>query len=186
MPKKKNDNDDGEPPSSPSSSTSGNGRRPFKIREIETRDLDKGFLDALAHLSDLGGLSTREAADVLEKTRLNPMHHILVAVDEQDEVIGTTTLLVEQKFIHGGGLVGHIEDVAVRPGHEGRGVGSAVVKAAVEMAKGIGCYKVILDCKPELIDFYERAGFHRHQEGMRIDLVSPHPSPSPTHIDQSE
>jgi glucosamine-phosphate N-acetyltransferase len=161
----------GESPS-PSSSAA-EGGKPFRIREIDEADLDRGFLDALAHLSDLGGLSPKEASAILEKTRRNPAHHILVAVDDEGQVLGTTTLLVEQKFIHGGGLVGHIEDVAVRPGNEGRGVGSAVVKAAVQLAKENGCYKVILDCKPELVDFYAKVGFHRHQEGMRIDLLPP-------------
>jgi glucosamine-phosphate N-acetyltransferase len=168
----------GESLSSSSSPSVAGGRKPFKIREIDEADLDRGFLDALAHLSDLGGLSPKEASAILEKTRRNPTHHILVAVDDDGQVLGTTTLLVEQKFIHRGGLVGHIEDVAVGPGNEGRGVGSAVVKAAVQLARDNGCYKVILDCKPELVDFYAKVGFHRHQEGMRIDLLPPSSPPS--------
>ena len=42
------------------------------------------------------------------------------------------------------GTIGHIEDVAVHPNHEGKGVGSAVVRAIVELARQSGCYKVIL------------------------------------------
>ena len=37
-------------------------------------------------------------------------------------IIGSTTLLIEQKFIHDGGKVGHIEDVVTRKGYEGFGI----------------------------------------------------------------
>ena len=42
-------------------------------------------------------------------------------------MIGATTLLVEQKFIHSGGKAGHIEDVVTRKGFEGLGIGSALI-----------------------------------------------------------
>lgn len=98
---------------------------------------------------------------------------VFVAHTPDGEVIGTTTLLVEKKFIHRGGLVGHIEDVAVANGYQGRGVGSSLVEAAVRRAKEIGCYKCILDCRPELVGFYEGLGFSRHEVGMRLDLKKP-------------
>lgn len=141
----------------------------FKIRELKPADIERGFLDALSNLSDLEGLSPGGAKKVLAKAMRNPGQHVLVALDGRS-VLGTTTLLVEQKFIHGGGLVGHIEDVAVRPGDGGRGVGSSLVKAAVQLARELGCYKCILDCKEDLVPFYERMGFRRHEIGMRLDL----------------
>ena len=82
----------------------------------------------------------------------------------------TTTLLLEPKLIHGGGLVGHIEDVAVRKAYEGKRVGSAVVGKAIQRARDLGCYKVILNCKEELVPFYTRLGMRRHEVGMRVDL----------------
>jgi glucosamine-phosphate N-acetyltransferase len=101
----------------------------------------------------------------------SPIYPTFVAVAGDGLVIGATTLLVEQKFIHRGGLVGHIEDVVVRKGHEGKGVGGSVVRAAVEKARELGCYKVILDCKADLVDFYKKLGFSEHDVGMRIDLA---------------
>ena len=38
------------------------------------------------------------------------------------------------------------------------------------MAEGLGCYKCILECKDELVGFYEKLGFRRHDVGMRIDF----------------
>jgi glucosamine-phosphate N-acetyltransferase len=146
------------------------GRHRLEIREIKAADLENGFLDALQNLSDTGGLSPGEARKILASMRGDPNRHIFVALASDRQVMGTTTLLVEKKFIHRGGLVGHIEDVAVRKGYEGRGVGGSLVVAAVQRAKELGCYKCILDCKPELVGFYEGLGFVKHDVGMRLEL----------------
>lgn len=149
---------------------SGRSQWRHEVRELRAGDMDNGFLDTLGSLSDVEGLTPEEARRILATMKLSHLYHFLVAVTSGGRVVGTTTLLVERKFIHGGGLVGHIEDVAVRRGYQGRGVGGSLVKAAVQKAKELGCYKCILDCKDELVEFYERQGFRRHDVGMRIDL----------------
>jgi glucosamine-phosphate N-acetyltransferase len=141
-----------------------------EIRELRAADLGNGFLETIANLSDLEGLTVSEARAILRAMELTPLYHVLVAVTPDGGVIGATTLLVEQKFIHRGGLVGHIEDVVVRKGYEGRGVGGSLVKKAVATAKELGCYKCILDCKSELVGFYEMLGLSKRDVGMRIDL----------------
>jgi len=140
----------------------------FRVRELEPGDLGNGFLETLGSLSDLGGLTASEARKVL--SAIPKPSRIFVAVTPGGRVVGTTTLFAERKFIHRGGIVGHIEDVAVLEGYEGKGVGTSLVKAGIEYAKELGCYKCILDCRPELVKFYERLGFREHDVGMRIDL----------------
>ncbi len=144
--------------------------RGYEVRELREADLDNGFLDTLGALSDTG-LSPKEARRILRTIRRNPLYHIFVAVADDGQVVGATTLLVEQKFIHRGGLVGHVEDVAVRKEEQGRGIGQSLVSTAVRRSKELGCYKCILDCKEELTGFYERIGFRRYETGMRIDLL---------------
>jgi glucosamine-phosphate N-acetyltransferase len=150
-------------------SSGGTGQR-NEVRELRTEDVEKGFLETLENLSDTGGLLPKEARSIIRNVKRNPLHHVLVAVAGDGQVVGATTLLVEQKFIHRGGMVGHIEDVVVRSGHEGMGVGGSLVRAAVDMAKELGCYKCILDCDAELAGFYTGLGFRTHDVGMRIDL----------------
>jgi glucosamine-phosphate N-acetyltransferase len=148
----------------------GSTPRAYEIRELRASDLGNGFVETLGNLTDTGGLTPGAARKILRSMRRARLYHILVAIGADGQVVGATTLFVEQKFIHGGGLVGHIEDVAVRRGYEGRGVGGSLVKAAVETAEGLACYKCILDCKDELVGFYEKLGFRRHDVGMRIDF----------------
>jgi glucosamine-phosphate N-acetyltransferase len=150
-----------------------NGRQGYKVRELRDKDMGRGFIETLSNLSDTGDLTPAAARRLFGAMKDDPVYHVFVAVSSDGQVIGATTLLVEQKFIHRGGLVGHIEDVAVRKGHEGKGVGRSVVKAAIEKAGVLGCYKVILDCRADLVDFYKKLGFSEHDVGMRIDLARP-------------
>ncbi len=142
----------------------------YQVRELRPGDLDKGFVETLGHLSDTEGLTPKEAKKIFKELKEDPFYHVFVAVARDGQVAGSTTLLVERKFIHHGGLVGHIEDVVVREGHEARGLGRSLVKAALVAAEELGCYKCILDCKADVADFYEGLGFRKHEIGMRIDL----------------
>jgi len=138
------------------------------IREIEEDDLENGFLETLDFLRNASDLDKNKANEILKKIKQNPNHIIHVAIDNK-KIVGSTTLLIEQKFIHDGGLVGHIEDVVVRKDYEGKGIGIKLVTSLLERAKEKNCYKTILDCKDDVKQFYERIGFKRESNGMRYD-----------------
>jgi len=143
------------------------------IREIEEDDLEKGFLETLDFLRNASGIDKNKAREILKDIKQNPNHIIHVAIDDwnlrSNKIVGSTTLLIEQKFIHDGGLVGHIEDVVVRKDYEGKGIGIKLVTSLLERAKEKNCYKTILDCKDDVKQFYERIGFKRESNGMRYD-----------------
>lgn len=136
---------------------------------MRAQDLESGFLESLDSLRPASRMGTAAARRTLASIAANPNHVILVA-ERAGRVIGATTLLIEPKFIHDGGLVGHIEDVSVRGGEQGEGAGSALVRAAVAEARSAGCYKVVLECSEDLVPFYERLGLSRHSVSMRRDL----------------
>jgi len=138
------------------------------IREIEEDDLEKGFLETIDFLRNASNLDKNKAKEILKKIKQNRDHIIHVAMDGE-KIVGSTTLLIEQKFIHDGGFVGHIEDVVVRKDYEGKGIGIKLVTSLLEHAKEKNCYKTILDCKDDVKQFYERIGFKRESNGMRYD-----------------
>ena len=140
----------------------------IKIRDIVESDIDNGFLESLDSLRNASDLNKDTARDILKKIIGNPDHIIHVA-EVDGKVVGSTTLLIEQKFIHKGGKVGHIEDVVVSKEFEGRGIGIKLVTSLLEVAKVKNCYKTILDCKHELIPFYERIGFKQESNQMRYN-----------------
>ena len=138
------------------------------IREIEENDLEKEFLESLDFLRKASDIDKNMAYDILKKIKQNPDHVIHVALDG-NKIVGSTTLLIEQKFIHNGGRVGHIEDVVIRKDYEGRGIGMKLVISLLNRAKEEKCYKTILDCKDDLKIFYERIGFKSESNCMRYN-----------------
>lgn len=144
----------------------------FVIREIQLADLKRGFFDTLSSLSHVGNIADQNdrAEKILSEIKSYPFYTIFVAVKEDNQLIGSITILIEQKFIHNGGKVGHIEDVVTRKEYEGMGIGKALVLKALDFAKENRCYKVILDCSKSNIEFYKKIGFKEHEVSMRIDL----------------
>lgn len=140
----------------------------IKIRKLQRRDLYNGFLLSLDSLRKSSQIKPKKAGIIFDKISKNPDHVIYVAI-YNEEVIGATTLLIEQKFIHDGGKVGHIEDVVVRKEYQDKGVGKKIVSALLKYAEKKGCYKTILDCSDDLIPFYENLGFKSHSNSLRFD-----------------
>jgi GNAT superfamily N-acetyltransferase len=107
----------------------------------------------------------------LHDRQIRHIHTALVKRPD-DKIVGTASWFIEPKLIHGGSYVGHIEDVAVLEGYEGMGVGRAVVEYAIQQCRVRGCYKVILDCSESNAMFYEKLGFRRHENCMRLGLTA--------------
>ena len=138
------------------------------IRKINESDLDSGFLDSLESLRSVGKLEKSKAIQILRDITKNP-DHVIFVVEYEKKIVGSTTLLIEQKFIHEGGKVGHIEDVVISKEFQSKGIGVKLIQEVLEYAKAQGCYKTILDCADNLKPFYEKIGFVLHSNGMRFN-----------------
>ena len=138
------------------------------IRKIIESDLENGFLESLDNLRQASNLEQNSVKNILKKILENENHIIHVA-ELNGKIVGSTTLLIEQKFIHEGGFVGHIEDVVVNKEFEGRGIGMKLVLSLLDVAKEKKCYKTILNCEDKLIPFYEKIGFKQKSTEMRFD-----------------
>lgn len=143
----------------------------FIIRELKEEDLSNGFVETLSNLSEVGKLAndTIRKREILREIK-DKNYRIVIAEDNQNhQIIGSATLLIEQKFIHNGGKAGHIEDVVTRKGYEGKGIGREILKELIKIAKDNECYKIILDCDEKLVKFYEKIGFKKHSIMMRLN-----------------
>ena len=146
------------------------------IRQIEFGDIeDRGFLEVLENLVP-ASIDRIQAKQILQQIKSNPLHKIFVAQEEQQyqqdadrdemkkskkiKVVGTATLLVEPKFINKGMRVGYIEDVSVRKGYDGLGIGSQLITYATNDAISVeGCRKILLYCSKNTMPFYEKLGY---------------------------
>ena len=88
---------------------------------------------------------------------------------KESNVCPKTVFCTEQKFIHNGGKVGHIEDVAVDSSYFGKKIAFKVMKYLLQIAKDRECYKTILNCTDDVMPFYEKLGFHHTGISLRFD-----------------
>lgn len=141
-----------------------------KIRELEKDDLWNGFLTSLDSLRQASNIRKETAFEIFDKINQNK-DHIIVVAELDGEIVGSATLLLETKFIHDGGTVGHIEDVVVNKNHQGQKIGEKIIRHLLKEAKRKGCYKTILDCADEVKPFYEKLGFKHNANALRFDHI---------------
>lgn len=140
------------------------------IREIEEGDFQKGFLNTLDTLREASTMSKDKALEIFNNIKSNP-NHIIIVAEIDDRIIGATTLLIEPKFIHKGGFVGHIEDVVVSKEFQGQKIGEKIIKYVLKLAENHSCYKTILDCSDNVKQFYEKIGFKYHSNELRYNHI---------------
>lgn len=92
-------------------------------------------------------------------TNLRDNHMILLYMDTMDNIRGAITIFIEQKIIHNGKCVGHIEDFVVSEQMQNQGIGTLLINQAIQLSKINNCYKVILDCDSKLEKYYGKRGF---------------------------
>jgi len=94
---------------------------------------------------------------------------LLVAVDEEDRVLGTVTIALPgtryAELSDGAEL--EFRMLAVSPAAQGRGVGEALTRAVIARATDLGLHAVVMSSSPLMTTahrIYERLGFHRTPE----------------------
>jgi ribosomal protein S18 acetylase RimI-like enzyme len=121
-----------------------------------------GVLDSYA--SDPRGGSAPLTAEVRDRLvpalRAHPTTLVLLAFDE-GEPLGLCIGFWGLSSFRARPLL-NIHDLAVRPGHRGKGIGRALLTAAEDLARQRGCCKITLEVQDDNLparQLYERFGF---------------------------
>lgn len=138
----------------------------FIHRELVSEDYDKGFLDLLSQLTTVGTIGREAFMERLHQLRLRGDRVLIIEDKETGKVVASGTLIFEYKFIHECGVAGHIEDVVVDASYRGQQLGKALIRRLVSLAEQEGCYKVILDCAQNNVEFYEKCGMTQKETQM--------------------
>lgn len=116
------------------------------------------------------GMHPDEAGVVFSRFADYPCYRLYVACIEE-AVVGTFALLIMDNLAHGGAPSGIVEDVAVDPQVQGKGVGAAMMRYAREVCREKGCYKLVLSSnkvRKDAHDFYKTIGFEKHGYSFRV------------------
>ena len=127
--------------------------------------------DGIADVADLPAYE--RAFDAIDR---DPSHVLLTAEDHVSVVVGTLQVSFLPGLSHRGGWRAQIETVRVAAVLRGQGLGSQMIRWAVEEATERGCTLVQLTTAKQRTDahrLYERLGFRATHEGMKLLLHQP-------------
>lgn len=142
----------------------------FEVRPLQSGDYQKGFLDCLSMLTTVGKM---EEGDFLDRFHYlkshNDQYFTLVIEDlKLNRIVACGTIVVERKFVHNNGLVGHIEDIVTHRDYRGFNLGKLVIESLKHIGDLTGCYKIILDCSVKNVPFYQKCGFTQKEVEMAL------------------
>lgn len=142
-------------------------------REATREDLPQVLrLHAQPALDNGQILPLEEAEHLFARMQSYPDYKVYVAVHD-GVIVGTFSLLVMDNLAHMGAPSAIIEDVAVAPEWQRRGIGRQMVDYALARAAEKSCYKAMLSSslkREQAHAFYEALGFERHGYSFLIQL----------------
>jgi len=109
--------------------------------------------------------------DAFKKINSDQNQELMVAEDEEMEVIGVFQLSFIQYLTYQGGVRAQIEGVRVREDQRGKGIGERMFQWAIQRSKEKGAHVLQLTTdkkRPEALKFYEKMGFVASHEGMKL------------------
>jgi ribosomal protein S18 acetylase RimI-like enzyme len=147
------------------------------VRVEEARAVSTELVDALARLiPQVSESAPAPNEDELATIVSSPATRLLLAREEDDTIVGTLTLVA---FRIPTGVGAWIEDVVVDERARGRGVGEALMVAAIRLAEESGARHVNLTSRPEreaANRLYRRLGFEERETNVyRFRLPAPPP-----------
>ena len=145
----------------------------------EATEADRPGILALYAQPDFNGeaVSVEEARTVFGRLASYPDYRLYVA-ESDGAVTGSFALLVMDNLARKGRRSAVIEAVVVATDRQGVGIGRAMLRHALELARSKGCYKAALSSNVKATGahaFYDGLGFERHGVSFRLDLPESRP-----------
>jgi glucosamine-phosphate N-acetyltransferase len=155
----------------------------FTIEDIESTEDNVSDVNLTRLLKILDQLSSVKSFEKVDDSKIeNLRKHIkassrslvnkkyTLVIKYEGVIVGTGSILIENKIIHDLGLVGHIEDIVVDEQYRSLGLAKILMAKLIDLAKEKKCYKIILDAADNVKGFYEKLGFKIHANSMRMNL----------------
>jgi GNAT superfamily N-acetyltransferase len=88
-----------------------------------------------------------------------------------NKIIGSITIIFEQKFINDCALYAHIEDVIVDENYRHLRIGSKLLEYVKTVSKDKKCFKTTLVCSKDVSLFYLKNDFE--ERGINMSFLNP-------------
>lgn len=131
------------------------------IRAADIKDFDDIYL-LLMQLWPDKELNKNDLIAVFS-SGIKSQNYLYFCAELNSKAIGFCSLTYKNSLWQEG-YIGYINEIVVDKSHRGKGIGTALLKAAINAAKEKGCKRIELDSafqREEAHQFYEESGFEK-------------------------
>lgn len=135
------------------------------IREIDNSDYRR-LMELYLHLHETDVPEFETARETWERILADENYHIIVA-EEDGLIVSSCTIVIVPNLTHGPRPYARVENVVTHAGYRGRGLATACLDRAREIAVAAGCYNIALltgSKRESTLKFYENAGYERGEK----------------------
>lgn len=135
------------------------------IREIKSEDY-RQLMELYLHLHETDIPDYAAASGTWEKILADENYHIIVA-EEDGKIVSSCTVVIVPNLTRGVRPYARVENVVTHADYRGRGLASACLDRAREIAVDAGCYNIALltgSKEESTLRFYENAGYKRGEK----------------------
>lgn len=135
------------------------------IREINNGDY-RQLMELYLHLHETDIPDYENAAETWKKILADENYHIIVA-EEGGKIVSSCTVVIVPNLTRGVRPYARVENVVTHTDFRGKGLATACLNRAREIAVEAGCYNIALltGSKSEsTLKFYENAGYKRGEK----------------------
>lgn len=132
------------------------------VREVRIDEYQQ-LMELYLHLHETEIPPQELTLELWERLVNDPDYH-LIAAEEDGRLAATCTCVVIPNLTHGPRPYAWVENVVTHPDYRGRGLATACLDYAKEIALRENCYRLVLMTGSKLestLRFYERAGYNR-------------------------
>lgn len=143
------------------------------IREIVKEDLN-GLMELYMQLHDNPmPEKTPEIMELWNRILKDKEHHIIIA-EEDGKIVSSCVCVIIPNLTHNQQSYAFIENVITDKGYRKKGLATACLNYAKELAIKENCYKLMLltgSKKESTLNFYERGGYNQNDKAAFIQWI---------------
>ena len=143
------------------------------IREITKQDLD-GLLELYMQLHDNPFPEKTDELLLLWNRILEDKDHHIIVAQEDGRIVSSCVCVIIPNLTHGQRPYGFIENVVTDAAYRNRGLATACLNYARELALEKGCYKLMLltgSKRESTLNFYRKAGYNSEDKTAFIQWL---------------
>ena len=143
------------------------------IREIRDTDYE-GLMELYMQLHDNPFPDRDEVMEELWQRILQDKDHHIIVAEEDGKIVSSCVCVIIPNLTHNQQPYAFVENVITDEAHRKKGLATACLDYAKEIAMKENCYKLMLLTGSKLestLQFYERAGYNRNDKTAFIQWI---------------